>query len=50
MVWPGRHGMLYGMVYRACHDIWCGLAGMVTGMAWWASHGISHWHSLVFRA
>ena len=30
MVWPGGHGMVYGMVYRACHDIWCG----VRGMAW----------------
>ena len=21
MVWPGRHGMVYGMVCRLCHDI-----------------------------
>ena len=21
MVWPGGHGMVYGMVYRLCHDI-----------------------------
>ena len=53
MVWPGGHGVVYGMVLRAPHGIWYGLAGlawyivwfgglrMVYSMAWRALHGIS---------
>ena len=41
MVWPGGHGMVFGMVYRACYDmVRSGGHGIVNGMAWWASHGI----------
>ena len=47
MVWPGGHGMVYGMVWWARngvwyglvkrHDIWYGLAGM----AWYMLYGMS---------
>ena len=57
MVWPGKHGMVYGMALQAWHGICYGLVGiawymlllgspgMVYGMSWQAWHGI--WYCLV---
>ena len=58
MMWPGGQGMVYGMAWRARHDIWYGLAAMayyllglggnhiVYGMAWRTSHGLA-WYVTV---
>ena len=27
-VWPGGCGIVYGMIWKACHGLWYGLAGM----------------------
>ena len=45
MVWPGGHGMVYGMAWRACmiydmavwawHGIWLSLAGIAFGIRYW---------------
>ena len=42
MVWPGGHGMIYGMAW---YMLWPGEHHMVYGMAWRTSHGI--WYGLV---
>ena len=48
MIWPGGHGILYGMTWRACHGFYMYIVwprghagymvrpieGMVYGMAW----------------
>ena len=52
MVWPGAHGMVYGMAWLSSDGLWCGLAGMahgmVFGMALWARQDI--WYGLVAMA
>ena len=54
IVWPGGHGMVFGMVWRG---IWyyLGRHGMIYGMAWWAWHGICYdltgiWYGLMDMA
>ena len=46
MVWPGAHGIIYGMTWRSWHDvcIWPGWHHMVYGMAWRTSYDI--WYGL----
>ena len=38
MVWPGRHGMIYGMAWRLWHGICYGLAGITLYMVWPGGH------------
>ena len=38
MVWPGAHGMIYGMAWRSWHDICYGLAGITWYMVWPGGH------------
>ena len=40
MVWPGAHGMVYGMTWRASYSIWYGMAGITWSMVWPGRHGI----------
>ena len=44
MIWPDRHGMIYGMAAVAWYILWPGVLHMVYGMAWRTSHGI--WYGL----
>ena len=52
MVWPGGHGMVYGMAWRAWQDRWYGLADMSWYMVWPGRHGIVYdmawraWHGI----
>ena len=53
MIWPSRHGMLYGMTWRACHSygiawyiVWPG--GHAGYMVRPTRHGI--WYGLVHMA
>ena len=34
MVWPGVHGMVYAMAWRASHGIWYGLVDIAWLMVW----------------
>ena len=34
MVWPGGHGMIYGMAWRPWHGICYGLADIAWYMVW----------------
>ena len=44
MVWPGAHGIWYGLAGIEWSMVWLGrhdmMHSMEYGMAWWASHGI----------
>ena len=58
MIWPGGHGMLYGMTWRACHGLCYGLAGMGWYIVWPGGHagymvrpsGHGKWYGLVRMA
>ena len=39
MVWPGGHGICYGL---ARHGIWYGLAGKAWEKVWPGRHGIAY--------
>ena len=39
MTWSGGHSMVYGMAWRAWHDI---RYGMLYGMTWRACHGLRY--------
>ena len=38
MVWPGAHGMIYGMTWRSWNDICYGLAGITWYIVWPGGH------------
>ena len=44
IIWPGVHGMVYGMASRASHDawhvLWYGLEGMSWFIIWTGEHGM----------
>ena len=50
MVWPGGHGMVYGMAWRASDGIWYGLADIACYMVWSGDvcHGM--WKDIVLHA
>ena len=42
MVWPGKHGRVYGMYLRAWHDICYGLVGMAWYMVLLGKPGMAY--------
>ena len=38
MVWPGGHGMIYGMAWQPWHGICYGLTGITRYMVWPGGH------------
>ena len=61
MIWPGGHGMIYGMAWRPWHRICYGLAGFTLHMVWLGEvchsmwkvtelHASRHCHGLYSRS
>ena len=47
-VWPGGHGIVYGMALRcmASHSVWYGLAGLACYIVWPGGHRMVLWYGL----